>query len=487
MLIQADAFHLPYRNNLFHACVTSPPYWGLRKYSGEQGEEPLGLEPTPERYIERMVEICREIGRVLRPDGVFWLNIGDCYSGSGKGAANWSGTSGKQATNIGSLADGAGLPVYKDIAAGNLMLIPQRLVIALQQDGWIVRNDVVWYKRNPMPEPMRGWRFERSRKKIRDSKASQDWGKGDNTDILGDRHQGINEDWLAEYEYGEDYVLRKSSWRHTKAHEYIFMLTKQMQYCCDQEAVREANVDPSRTNYKPGPQAYSEGNVHDDSGRARRNEGFQAYAEGKACIGRNPRSVLDVPTASYKGAHHATFPPKLIAPLIQASVPRRACPECGQAFAPVVDKGEPTFGQSSWGLEGRRHFDMDSGEMVETGLDEGSTLKHDVPRTVLGYRPTCDHYPDINSIEIPDGLHPNRETEYRLWFINKYWKHVPGIVLDTFGGSGTTGMVAKQLMRRWVVMDISMPYIDEQAKVRTGEGTPSIGLTGLPLFDGLPK
>ena len=103
---------------------------------------------------------------------------------------------------------------------------------------------------------------------------------------------------------------------------------------------------------------------------------------------------------------------------------------------------------------------MDVGDMVETGLEEGSTLKHDVPRQVVDYRPTCDC---------------GRED------------HVPGIVLDPFGGTGTTGMVAKQLMRRWVVMDISRPYLDEQAKIRTKTGAPSKGVEGLPMFDGIEE
>ena len=107
MLIQSDAFNLPYKSKTFHACVTSPPYYGLRKYSGEQGERPLGLEDTAEEHIERMVVIFREVYRVLRNDGVCWINYGDAFED------------------------------------GNLMMLPHRLAIALQDDGWIVRNDLV--------------------------------------------------------------------------------------------------------------------------------------------------------------------------------------------------------------------------------------------------------------------------------------------------------------------------------------------------------
>ncbi len=223
LLIQADAFYLPYADKIFHMIITSPPYWGLRKYAGDQGDDPLGLESTPERHIERMVEVFREVRRVLRDDGVVYLNYGDCYAGSGKGAANYPGDYPKQNSNTGSLSQD-GVPTYKGIAAGNLMLMPHRLAIALQEDGardakamrviarviaeiegqynnsipdrvrvvldglekeyseaheggWIVRQDLVWHKPNPMPESLAGWRWEKGK-------------------------------------------LRKSSWRHTRASTY---------------------------------------------------------------------------------------------------------------------------------------------------------------------------------------------------------------------------------------------------------------------------
>ena len=176
----------------------------------------------------------------------------------------------------------------------------------------------------------------------------------------------------------------------------------------------------------------------------------------------NPESVLDIPTAPYKGAHYATFPPKLIAPLIRASVPRRACPECGQAWAAVVEKG--TTYESGSGKAGSqvgdilgKHQDV---ETLHSGTGHDVRLGPTPANTVTDYRPTCEC---------------GRED------------HIPGIVLDPFGGSGTVGMVAKQLMRRWVVMDISKPYLDEQAKIRTKTGAPSKGVEGLPLFDGLEE
>ena len=284
------------------------------------------------------------------------------------------------------------------IAAGSLMLMPHRLAIALQADGWIVRNDLVWWKRNPMPESVAGWRWENDK-------------------------------------------LRKSSWRHTRAHEYVFQLVKGMGYFCNQEVVREESNDPRVGSTQP---EYNDKITDDDGGMNHATrKGLMRSREYSS--GRNPRSVMDVPTAPYKGAHYATFPPKLIAPLIRASVPRRCCPECGMAWAPVVDLA---LGEVVPSLSHDESINPNKG---------GATYQKKLGRTVTAYRPTCEC-----------GV----------------TQHEPGIVLDIFGGSGTTGMVAKQLMRKWVVMDISRPYLDEQAKVRTGSGTPANALDGLPMFGG---
>jgi len=404
MLLQADAAKIPLPDKSVHCVVTSPPYWGLRKYAGEQsaGEfGDLGLEETPEEHIERMVIIFREVMRVLRDDGVVWLNYGDCYStGGSKGAPSnqeheederWSGFRDSRYINQDVRAKGD--------KQGSLMLMPHRLAIALQDDGWIVRNDVVWYKRNPMPESVAGWRFENGN-------------------------------------------LRKSSWRHTRAHEYVFQLVKKMGYYCNQEAVREVGTgrDWSKTGGNlMGSGVHKLGDGHKDIGDRTNRESIS---------GRNPRSVMDVPTAPYKGAHYATFPPNLIAPLIRASCPRRACPECGQAWAAVVErsKTEPTNNMSEMRKE-KLEADDDSTWVMP--------VRYETQTNIKDHRPTCEC----------------GHEDYK-----------PGIVLDIFGGSGTTGAVAKDLLRDWIVMDISRPYLDEQAKIRTGTGTPAGALEDLPLF-----
>src|SRR3972149_450906 len=224
-LLQASAFSIPLASASVHTVVCSPPYWGLRSYSGEQGQEPLGLEPTPERHIERTVEWAREIYRVLRDDGVFWLNYGDCYAGSGGENGN-AGIGGATAEEHGLYRRN---PRQERIAQGNLMLMPHRVALALQADGWVVRQDLVWAKPNPMPESVTGWRWQRERIKLdRSEHAKKHNIKGGTEAMLRDAsiHQGIGPDWIPEYEYGDDYELRRGSWRHTRAPEYVLMLVK---------------------------------------------------------------------------------------------------------------------------------------------------------------------------------------------------------------------------------------------------------------------
>src|SRR3990167_1399118 len=388
LLAQAQAFRLPLAPQSVHCVVTSPPYWGLRKYAGDQGEEPLGLETTPERHIERTVQWAREVYRVLRDDGVFWLNYGDCYHGSGGENGNLGlGMDTSEAhglyrrnprENKGNVAEHE---TPRKLRGGNLALMPHRIALALQADGWIVRQDLVWSKPNPMPESVAGWRWQ-------------------------------------------DGELRRGSWRHTRAHEYVFMLTKQMQYWSDQEAVRESLAEPEAHGMKYGGVKLAGGDNPNYSGK---------QWDARDHSGRNPRSVLNIPTAPYRGAHYATFPPALIAPLILATCPRWCCPVCGQGWAPVVDRGS-LIRTSTTGSLGDKNANNPDGRF-------NFVAGHSYENKVLGHRPTCDH--------------PHTQAEA-----------VPGIVFDPFVGSGTTVMVAKQLLRRGIGFDLSLPYLKEQARAR---------------------
>jgi len=419
----------------------------LRKYAGEQGEEPLGLESTPERHVERMVEVFREVKRVLRDDGVVWLNYGDCYynhrpGGSGLTKQTLAKNDREQPVEYSARRDNK-----QDIGSGSLMMMPHRVALALQADGWIVRQDLVWYKRNPMPESVNGWRWQRERTSSKPVRGRSDGKIASNTDRNdADGGRFGNAPWN-EYEYGDDLELKRGSWRHTRAHEYVFMLTKQMQYWSNQEAVREGSQVYTR---KAG--GYS---GHERVDGSQPYEGPGGFKDSDVTtVGRNPRSVLDVPTSPYKGAHYATFPPNLIAPLIRATCPRWACPVCGQGWAAVVEKAGGVLGKS-W--HDHKNDDVDGNSRIDYGsLATSGTEPYKT--TVTAYRPTCSHE------------HTQEEA-------------VPGIVFDPFLGSGTSVAVAQSLLRRGIGIDLSMDYLDLQAKIRTGQGSPSNQFENLPLFD----
>ena len=220
--------------------VTSPPYWGLRDY-GVPGQ--LGLEATPEEYVARMVEVFREVRRVLKPEGTLWLNLGDSY--------------GKVKQLVG---------------------IPWRVAFALQADGWYLRQDIIWHKPNPMPESVRD--------------------------------------------------------RCTKAHEYIFLLSKSPKYFFDVDAIREPCVSdhPAGNKVRMGSRGRigREGWALDDS-------------RSIPADGRNKRSVWTVTPKPFKGAHFATFPPDLVEPCILAG-----CPAGGVVL-------DPFFGAGTTGIVAQRH------------------------------------------------------------------------------------------------------------------------------------
>jgi DNA modification methylase len=252
--------------------VSSPPYWGLRDY-GNDGQ--IGLEQEPEDFINELVSVFREVKRVLRDDGTLWLNIGDSYSGSGKGTA---GNLGKK-HNERHLEHKTGGLIPSGTKPKDLVGIPWMLAFALRADGWYLRQDIIWHKPNPMPESVRD--------------------------------------------------------RCTKAHEYIFLLSKSPKYYFDNEAMQEPSAQLGKTNIRFGGNKYGDS---DDPKHATKS-GNTYVDSGK----RNKRSVWTVTTRPFKGAHFATFPPALIEPCILAG-----CPEGGTVL-------DPFFGAGTTGLVAQRH------------------------------------------------------------------------------------------------------------------------------------
>ena len=219
-----------------NTCITSPPYWGLRNYE-EEGQ--LGLENTPEEFVENLVQVFREVKRVLRDDGTVWLNLGDSF-----------------------------LPNKQ------LGCIPFKVAMALQKDSWILRQDIIWHKPNCTPESVKD--------------------------------------------------------RCTKAHEYIFLLSKSPKYYYDNEAVKEDCVGKDERKWADTYE--NVGNITQDNTNAgiKRTKRYSKDGNFK----RNRRSVWTVTTKAFKGAHFATFPMDLIEPCVLAG-----CPEGGTVLDPFGGAG----------------------------------------------------------------------------------------------------------------------------------------------------
>lgn len=260
MLLKANALHIPIRNDTIQCCVTSPPYWGLRDY-GVKGQ--LGAEPTPEEYVYNMVMVFREVRRVLKEDGVLWLNIGDSYIGGGRGGKDGkSYPSGIDGNRINSgCVHGKPTGKVEGLKPKDLVGIPWRTALALQFDGWYLRSDIIWSKPNPMPESV--------------------------TD------------------------------RPTKSHEYIFMLTKSGDYYYNPDAVKEKAI----SSYKPT--SFIPNSVKDKGGLTSATAASPANRSNEERSDyRNRRSVWTFPTQPYEGCHFAAFPEYLPKTCILASTKR---------------------------------------------------------------------------------------------------------------------------------------------------------------------
>jgi DNA modification methylase len=315
-----------------HCCVTSPPYWGLRDYKHD-GQ--IGLESTPEAYVARMVEVFREVRQVLRDDGTLWLNLGDSYAATTKG----SGGAGK--STLGPNRDLQNIQFQKmqtrtfslgALKPKDLVGIPWRVAFALQADGWWLRQDIIWHKPNPMPESV--------------------------TD------------------------------RCTKAHEYVFLLTKSERYFYDAEAVSEASVS--------APQRRLTSTADQPKGAGRCNAGVQnPTCQGGTSTSRNRRSVWTVTTKPYSGAHFAVMPADLVEPCIKAGCPEQCCPACGKGWERVVEKGKPVSASSENRFATNKKQDEaycrnDGGTLGNMNGRIWAEHKAANPDKFLGWQPACE-------------------------------------------------------------------------------------------------
>ena len=368
--------------------------------------------------------------------------------------------------------------------------IPWRVALALQADGWWLRSDIIWSKPNPMPESLNGWRWEQHRVKVKNSEhATKHDIRGGHKKMLEDAsvHQGMSPEFLAEWldcpgcpacEPNDGLVLRRGSWRPTKSHEYLFMLAKSDRYFADADAVREAHKEPWRSTGKPDRKANTGQGTSITTSAGRKKGGMNDYISERGVnynpAGRNRRSVWQIATAPYSGSHFATFPPALVEPCIKAATSEHGCcPNCGSGWARVVDRtsGRDISWRQSQGATDKHTGRIEQGlSSNKSGFNKGDkALYYDnAPRnTTLGWRPTCDC-----------GLDDT----------------VPSLVLDPFCGSGTTLLVARELGRRGVGCDLSLPYLRDQARKRLGldklaawqnggKAEVETKLKGLPMFE----
>ena len=303
----------------------------------------LGLEPTPDLYLAHIVECFGAVKRVLRDDGTLWLNIGDCYAAQLGQRKPTDAAGPKQRSNTASTTTPS--RHVEGLKPKDLVMMPARVALALQADGWWLRSDIIWSKPNPMPESV--------------------------TD------------------------------RPTSAHEHIFLLTKSAQYFYDAEAVREnwtSGRDDMRHKGVRTGLAYLQDGLADNSkkprktdkqrGHSRRHAGFNdrwdamTKAEQQS-VGRNLRNVWEIATAPFPKAHFATFPPKLVEPCIKAGTSEKGCcPECGSQWVREV---ESQRNGQDWNRNNR-----DGGNRLAVGRSASDSMPSDYvqPKTI-GWSPSC--------------------------------------------------------------------------------------------------
>jgi DNA modification methylase len=328
MIIQGDCItklkELP--DESVNCCITSPPYWGLRdygtakweggsaecdhietlnKHGGQRADRnqegykkfyqnicgkcgakridlQLGLEKTPEECVKNMVEVFREVKRVLKKEGTLWLNLGDSYWGGGNNRGNKSPISDKQNSNTGATGQCAyhqkNIGKHETIKPKDLVGIPWMTAFALRADGWYLRQDIIWHKPNPMPESVRD--------------------------------------------------------RCTKAHEYVFLMSKNKKYYYDNEAIKESSKDPESHRGRNQRSAMTNESKNKLKEYGATRSGFKNIKQGKTYPKRNKRSVWKIATKPFKEAHFATFPEKLIEPMVKAG-----CPKGGTVLDPFFGSG----------------------------------------------------------------------------------------------------------------------------------------------------
>jgi DNA modification methylase len=386
------------KNEAFHADKSALKIAGqsCQKCSAWRGE--LGSEPTPELYVTHLVDVFAEVHRVLRDDGTLWLNIGDTYSGGTRDSKSFRrdrAEVNQVPARNGSMGKQSGIANYPaatpnrsgcGIPPKNLVGIPWRVAFALQSWGWYLRSECIWHKPNAMPHSVKD--------------------------------------------------------RPSTNHEQVFLLTKRPRYFYDHVAVQEPVTGG----------AHQRGNgVHRKSSPAgrgiRSNDSFSAAVRGLVET-RNLRTVWRIPSQPYKGAHFATFPPRLVEPCIKAGTSERGCcPACGTPWRRLTTRERVA---TRPGRDSKVYAAADSGEARD--------LRHNSHNAaVVGNRDPLRHITRI----VTTGWQQSCQCEPA--------EPVPAIVLDLFFGSGTVGVTAEYLGRNWIGIELNPEYPD-QARERIAAG-----------------
>lgn len=430
------------------------PYVGTcGKCGAKRVDKQIGLEESLGEYIQSLVNVFREVKRVLRPDGTLWLNLGDSYAGSGKGrnangVANVDPDS-KQATSQGTI-EGHLTKSNTELAPKNLMGVPWRVAFALQDDGWILRSEVIWHKPNPMPSPVKD--------------------------------------------------------RPTSSHEHIFLFAKSGKYYYDSDAIREP-IKSDTPQAKRDIKRMQAGRKEFDGERKKHQDSKQqnAFIAGNPAKGRNKRDVWSVTTKPFKGAHFAVYPPDLIEPCILASTSEKgACADCGTPWTRVtervrikrneLDPSDPRYRPNTYdGAYDKINGRGDAGytQITEKGWQPGCECHGKLVRkeVIIPPKLTLEELAKTTWSVDKDGNYTGQDSkDYKGNNVQsasdvkrriiegktkpKVKKQLvyesdlpldehpikPCVVLDPFGGSGTTAAVANAFRRDAILCELNPEY-----------------------------
>jgi len=425
--------------------VTSPPYWRLRSYlAADDPRKPLELggDATPDEFVRNLVGVFELVRPLMAEHGVIFVNLADTYVNDGK----WGGqTGGKHVKAL----HGAALPMRAKACSGlkprDRAGIPERFALAMQAAGFWWRDTILWHKPAPMPMSFNGWRWERCRVKV--GRKNVDWkatpkgwdvGEGSHdsgVDSKGNyRKEGEREATVAVYEacpgckkceQNDGLVLRRGAFRTTPDYEPIFMFTVSDTYYCDREAVAEpaSLATIGRNRYSRVTENHA-----DEQYAAKHDHEFTGET-------RNPRSTWEISPDNYRGAHYAAFPRELVERCLKMAMSQRGyCAACGMPWCRVVDVSYENPGNRTT-----------NGPKSLAGRAEDPGYGQRLERTAetLGWRASCGC-----------GGEP-----------------VSGVVLDPFGGTGTTAEVALGMGHQAILCELNPEYI-QQIRQRLGKAMP---------------